>query len=193
MDDHIKLVQKVLGRLEQHGLTVSLTKSVFHQDEFEFLEYIVKTSGVTMSDRKVKSVQNWAHPRSVKEVQIFIGFANFYRRFIKDFSKVCKPITATLQGNSKDFYWGREQEEAFEELKKRFTTAPILSHFYPGRKRVVETDSSDFARGCVLFQYQGRSLYPVAFHSRKLNSADRNYEMHDKELLAVMEAFKEWK
>jgi len=146
-----------------------------------------------MSDRKVKSVQDWAHPRSVKEVQIFIGFANFYRRFIKDFSQVCNPITDTLNGNPKDVHWGREQEEAFEELKKRFTTAPILSHFYPGRKTVVETDASDFALGCVLSQYQGRRLHPVAFHSRKLNSAERNYEIHDKELLAIMEAFKEWK
>jgi len=146
-----------------------------------------------MSDRKVKSVQNWAHPRSVKDVQIFIGFARFYRRFIKDFSKVCKPITETLKGNPKDFHWGREQEEAFEELKRRFTTAPILSHFYPGRKTVGETDASDFALGCVLSQYQGRRLHPVAFHSRKLNSAERNYEIHDKELLAIMEAFKEWK
>jgi len=79
MDDHIKLVQKVLDQLEQHDLAVSLKMSVFHQDEVEFLGFIVKTSRVIMSDRKVKSVQNWAHPRSVKEVQIFIGFANFYR------------------------------------------------------------------------------------------------------------------
>jgi len=78
IEDHIKLVQRVLDRLEQQDLAVSLKKSVFHQGEVEFLGYIVKTSGVTMSDRKVKSVQNWAHPRSVKEVQIFIGFANFY-------------------------------------------------------------------------------------------------------------------
>jgi len=80
-----------------------------------------------------------------------------------------------LKSNPKDFHWGREQEEAFEELKKRFTTAPILSHFYPGRKRVVEPDASDFALGCVLSQYQGRRPHPVAFHSRKLNSAERNY------------------
>jgi len=105
-----------------------------------------------MSDRKVKSVQNRAHPRSVKEVQTFIGFANFYRRFFKDFSKVCKPITAMLKGNSKDFHWGREPEEAFEELKKRFTTAPILSNFYPGRSTVDETDASYFALGWVLSQ-----------------------------------------
>jgi len=98
-----------------------------------------------------------------------------------------------LKGNPKDFRWGREQEEAFEELKRRFTTAPILSHLYPGRRKVVETDASDFALGCVLSQYQGRRLHPVAFHSRRLNSAERNYEIHDKELLAIMEAFKEWK
>jgi len=165
MDDHIKLVQKVLDRLTQHHLAVSSKKSVFHQVEVEFLGYIVKTSGVTMSDRQVKSVHNRAHPRSVKEVQIFLGFANFHRRFIKDFSTVCNAITEMLKENLKDFHWGREQEEAFEELKKRFTTAPILSHFYPGRKTVVETDASDFVLECVLSQSQGRRLHPGAFHS----------------------------
>jgi len=192
-NDYIKLVQKVLDRLEQHDLAAAWKKSVFHQDEVEFLGYIVTTSGVTMSDRKVKRDQIWAHPRLVKEVEILIGFANFYRRFIQDFSKVCKPITGTLKGNPKDFHWGREQQEAFEELKRRFTTAPILSHFYLRRKTVVETDASHFALGCVLSEYQGRRLHPVAVHSRKLNSAERNYKIHDKEQLAIMEAFKEWK
>jgi len=107
MEDHIKLVQNVLDMLEQHDLAVSLKKSVFHQEEVEFLGYIVKTSGVTMSDTKVKSLQNWAHPRSVKDGQIFIGFANFYRRFIKDFSKVCKPITEKLNWKPKGFSLGK--------------------------------------------------------------------------------------
>ena len=81
----------------------------------------------------------------------------------------------------------------FEELKKRFTTAQILLHFYPGRKTVVETDARDFALGCVLSQYQGRRLHPVVFHSQKLNSPERNYDIYNTELLAIMEAFKEWK
>jgi len=78
-------------------------------------------------------------------------------------------------------------------MKKRFTRVPILSHFSPGRKTVVETDATNLALGCVLCQYQGKWPRPVAFHSPRLNSAERNYEIHDKELLAMMEVFKEWK
>jgi len=90
MEDHIKLVQQVLDNLDQYALAVSLKRLVFHQEQGKLLGYIVKTSGVTTSDRKVKSVQNWAHPRLGKEVQIFSGFPNFYRRFMKDLSTVCK-------------------------------------------------------------------------------------------------------
>jgi len=190
MDNHIKLVHNVLDRLKQHDLAVSLKKAVFHQEEVEFFGYIVKTSGVTKGDRNGKSVQNWAQPGAVKEVQIFIGFANFKRRMIKDCSKVCKPITEMLKESPKDIHRGREQEEAFEELKKRFTMASILSQFYPGRNTVVETDASDFALGCVLYQYKGRRLHPVGFHSRKFNSVETNCEIHDKELLALMVVFK---
>ena len=107
MEDHIKLVQQVLDRLEQHDLPVSLRKLVFDQEEVEFLQYIVKASVVTMSDRKVKSISDYAHPRWVKEVQILIGFANFYQRFINDFSKVCKPITQRVKGNP-DIFTGEE-------------------------------------------------------------------------------------
>ena len=192
-EKHIELVKKVLARLEEHRLAISLKKSAFHLPSVEFLGYIVALEGVTMSERKVEFIKKWRSPRSVKEVQIFIGFANFYRRFIKDFSKICKPITETLKGNPKDFSWGKEQEEAFEELKHRFTTAPILAHFYPERETVVKTDASDFALGWVLSQFLDRRQHPVAFHSRKLRPAERNYEIHEKELLAILEAFTKWK
>ena len=129
----------------------------------------------------------------MKEVQIFIGLANFYHRFIKDFSKICKPITATLKGNPKDFSWGTEQEEPFEELKSGFTTAPILAHFYPESETVVETYAREFAFGCVLSQFLDIRLDPVAFHSRKLSLAKWNYRIQDMELLAILETFTPWK
>jgi len=98
-----------------------------------------------------------------------------------------------VKGSPKDFHWGSEYEAAFEELTRRFMTAKNLSHFYPGRKTVAETDTSDFVLGCVLSQYQGSPLHPVALHSPQLNSVERNYEIHDKELRTILEAFKQWK
>jgi len=148
-EEHVELVKKVLARPEEHQLAISLKKLVFHVPSVEFLGYIGAVDGVTMSERKVESIKKWRSPRSVKEVQIFIGFANFYRSFIMDFWKICKPITETLKGNPLYFSWGKEQEDAFEELKHKFTTAPILAYFYPERETVVETDASDFALGCA--------------------------------------------
>jgi len=191
--EHVAMVKKVLSRLMEHQLAVFIKKSEFHVKAVEFLGYIVATDGVTMSTRKVDSIRKWKAPRSVKEVQIFLGFANFYRRFIENFSKICKPITEMLKGDKKEFSWGREQNIAFEKLKQRFTTVPILAYFYPERETVIETDASDFALGAILSQFQDKRLHPVAFHSRKLNPAERNYEIHDKELLAILAAFMEWK
>ena len=175
--EHIELVKKVVAKLEEHQLAVSVTKSIFYVESVEFLGYIVEIDGVMMSERKVESVMNWRAPRSVKEVQIFIGFANFYRRFIKNFLKICTLITETLKGDKAKFHWGPKQDEAFTELKKQFVAAPILEHIYPDRETVVERDASDFALGCILSQFKDKRLHPVAFHSRKLNPAERNYEI----------------
>jgi len=157
MEEHEALVKQVLARLEPHDLAVSLKKSVFHVDTVELLGYIVGKAGVTMSEKKVESILNWRAPRSVKDVQIFIGLANFYQGFMENFSKVCKPITDTLKtkGGKHLWFWGEEQDKAFEELKRRFTSAPILAHFYPDQRTVIETDASDFALGCILSQYLG--------------------------------------
>jgi len=106
MDDHIKLVQKVLDWHEQQDLAVSLKKSVFHHKEVEFLGYIVKTGGVTMSDIKVKCVQSWAHLRSVKEVQIFIGFRNLYRLFMDGFLQSIQANNRDIEGQPKGFSVG---------------------------------------------------------------------------------------
>ena len=128
-NEHERLVKKVLEKLQQHDLAVSVKKSVFHTKKVEFLAYIVGTDGVTMSERKVESTLKYKAPQLVKHVQIFISFANFYWRFIENFSKICNPITDTLKGkdNKGLFIWGKEQDEAFEELKKKIYFRTYLS------------------------------------------------------------------
>jgi len=155
----------------------------------------VATDWVTMNEKKVEWVKAWRAAALVKDVQIFIGFANFYRRFIKNFSAqaIYAPITNLLKGEPKKFFWGKEQQEAFDDLKRCFISAPILCHFYPELDTVVETDASDYALGCILSQFLGTRLHPVAFHSRKLSPAERNYDIHHKEVLAILVAFREWK
>jgi len=123
MEEHETLVKQVLARLERHDLAVSLKKSVFDVDAVEFLGDMVGKTGGTMRQKKVKSILNWKAPRSVQEGQLFVGFAKFYRPFIENFSKVWKPITATLNTKGENYlsFWAEEQDKAFEELKRRFT------------------------------------------------------------------------
>jgi len=168
VEEHILLVRKVLQRLREYRMSSSLEKSVFHVKRVGFLGYVVATDSVTMNEKKVKSIKSWKAPASVKDIQIFIEFANFYRYSIKNFSAICTPITNLLKGHRKKFSWGKDQQEAFEDLKRRFISAPILCHFYPDLNTVVETDASYYALGCILSQFHGKRLHPVAFHSRKL-------------------------
>jgi len=193
VEEHIILIRKVLHRLREYQMAMSLETSVFHVKKVDFLGYVVATDGVTMNEKKVESVKAWRAPASVKDVQIFIGFANFYRRFIKNFSAIWAPITNLLKGDFRTFFWGKEQQEAFEDLKRRFISAPILCHSYPVLDTVVETDASHYALGCLLSPFHGKRLHPIAFHSRKLGPAEYNYDLHDKELLAILVAFMEWK
>jgi len=143
VEEHIILVRKVRQRLREYRMAISLEKSMFHVKKVDFLGYVVATDGVTMNEKKVECVKAWKAPASVKNVQIFIGLANFYRRFIKNFSAICAPITNLLKGDPKKFFWGKEQQEAFDDLKCRFISAPILCHFYPELDTVVETDVSE--------------------------------------------------
>jgi hypothetical protein len=151
-EEHEMLVEKVLQKLREAKLCASISKTSFHVREVEYLGYHISEKGVSMSEDKVEAVQEWPVPRNIKGVQGFLGFANFYRRFIEGFSKVCKPLTDLLQ-NDKKWCWTAACEQAFEELKRLFTSAPILLHFDPSRRTVVETDASDFAKGAVLSQY----------------------------------------
>jgi len=192
-EEHDRLVNEVLRRLQNNGLAVAPEKCVWRAQEVEFLGYVIGRNGIEMSKDKVEAVLDWKSPRSLTEVQSFLGFANFYRRFIQDYSRVARPLTELTKKTDK-WEWNDEAEKAFKELKARFTSAPILAHFDPQKPVVIESDASDFAIGAVLSQRDDENrLHPVAFHSRKFTPAEINYEIHDKELLAIVDAFKHWR
>ena len=190
--EHDRLVKEVLERLRKNGLAVSPEKCVWKTQEVEFLGYIIGREGINMSKGKVEAVLFWEAPKSLKEVQLFLGFANFYRRFIQDYSRIARPLTElTKKEAGQEWKWNLEAEKAFQELKRRFTTAPILAHFDATRSTIIESDASDLAIGAILSQRDSENrLHPVAFHSRNFTPAEINYEIHDKELLAIVDAFK---
>ncbi|SLM39539.1 reverse transcriptase domain protein [Lasallia pustulata] len=127
----------------------------------------------------------------VKDIQSFLGFANFYRQFIKKYSQKATPLT-NLTKKEQPFQWNKEHQQAFEAIKEAFTNGKVLHIFNPELATEVETDASDGAIGACLGQQKDKKLVPVAFYSQKLTPPEQNYEIHDKELLAIVDALKQW-
>ncbi|KAK3521377.1 hypothetical protein QTP70_004115 [Hemibagrus guttatus] len=148
-----------------------------------------------MDERKVTAVRDWPAPTTVKELQRFLGFANFYRRFIQNYSSIAHPLTSLLRNKPKSLAWSPAAGKAFNLLKRAFTTAPLLVHPDPDKPFIVEVDASTTGVGAVLSQQQGNPsrLHPCAFFSRKLIPAERNYDIGNRELLAVKLALEEWR
>ena len=193
LEEHHTHVRQVFEKLRMHGLYAKLEKCSFHQDTMEFLGYVISQSGISMDPSKVKTVTEWKQPMNVKDVRSSLGFANFYRHFIKDYSKVTLPLTE-LTKKDHVFVWTSAANQAFRALKDAFTSSPILVHPNQEKPFFIEADASDFALGSVLYQ-QGDDgeFHPIAFHSRKFVAAEINYEIHDKELLAIVDSFEEWR
>ena len=192
LKEHRGHVKQVLKRLQEYGLQVDISKCEFDAHEVQYLGLIINTNGIRMDPKKVAAVMEWPVPTSVKDVQGFLGFANFYRRFIPEFSKIAKPLTA-LTKKDVQFIWSDACQAAFLRIKNRFEEGGMLAHFDPDRKTVLETDASDYVSGAVLSQYDDQGiLRPIAFMSKKMLPAECNYEIYDKELLAIIRAFEEW-
>jgi len=186
-----KTVHEVLRRLQANRLAVSPEKCVWKMHKVEFLSYVIGKNGIEMSKDKVEAVLSWKTPSSLTEVQYFLGFASFYRRFIHDYSRAARPLTELTKGEKKDWVSNKEAEKVFVERKYRFTTAPILNHFNAQKRIIIETDASDFVLGAILSQRDNEGkLHPVAFYSWKFQPVEINYKIHGKELLAIMDTFK---
>jgi RNase H-like domain found in reverse transcriptase len=135
---------------------------------------------------KVEAILGWERPKSAHDIQVFLGFANFYRRFIKGYSKITAPLTNLTRKEVK-FKWSPDGEEAFSSLKQTFCTAPIPRHFNPTKRAIIAVNVSDFAYGGILSQYDDDEvLYPCAFVSKKFNAAELNYAIYNKEMLAIV-------
>ncbi|KAJ1040699.1 hypothetical protein NDA10_002716 [Ustilago hordei] len=184
---HVKHVTEILTRLRSNRLFAKLSKCEFHTKTVEFLGYIIKPTGIEMDPEKVRTVKEWPMPESIHDIQRFLGFANFYRRFIAHFARIAKPLTALVKPieRFKKFELPEEAQQAFHKLIQAFTSAGVLQHFDYHLPTRLETDASDFAIAGVLKQEHEGRWHSVAFYSRKMSSAEKNYEIHDKELLAV--------
>ncbi|KAI6777561.1 uncharacterized protein J7T54_006734, partial [Emericellopsis cladophorae] len=146
-----------------------------------------------MDPEKVRTVRDWKTPTCVTDVQAFLGFGNFYRRFIRDYSKITAPLNR-LTKKGVPFCWTTDCRNAFESLKTAFSTAPILAPFDWEKNVILETDASDYVSAGVLSQVgDDRILRPVAFFSKKHTATECNYEIYDKELMAIIRCFEEWR
>ena len=203
-EDHERDVKLVLEALRKASLYIKLAKCVFHTKVVDFVGYWVSTIGISMDTSRVQAINEWPTPASFRDIQVFLGFANFYRKFINGYSMVVTPMTDLLKGMERGkktgpFSWPDSAQHAFEKLKACFNRAPVLQHFDNRKQSKLETDASGFAIAGVLSQpcehHHNETIdwRPVAFYSRKLNVAEMNYTTGDQEMLAIVEAFKEWR
>jgi len=190
---HQRYVKEVLKRLQKAGLYAKAEKCKFHLDSIEYLGYVLSPSGLTMSDAKVKTIQEWPEPKKVKDIQSFLGFTNFYRHFIFNCSDIVILLTHLTR---KDTPWNFDNNcrKAFNTLKQAFTSASILTHWVPDAQLIMETDASDYALTAILsIITEDNEIHPVAFHSLMFSTLKLNYNVHNKELLVIFEAFKIWR
>ena len=187
-EEHAKHLHQVLSKLSIHGLKAKFSKCTFWQYGVKFLGHIITHEGIRVDTGKVVAVQSWARPRTVTEVRSFLGMAGYYRRFIKDFSRIAIPLTQ-LTRKEQPYLWTTKCEQAFEQLKKALVEAPVLLIPEVNEELEVYTDASSSGLGAVLMQH-GRV---VAYASRQLKPNEVKYATHDLELTAIVYALKLWR
>ncbi|WVZ50706.1 hypothetical protein U9M48_001938 [Paspalum notatum var. saurae] len=181
-EEHLRLV---LQKLTEHKLYAKFSKCDFWIAEVKFQGHVISNGGIAVDQSKVSEVQNWKIPGDAKDIRSFLGLAGYYRRFIEGFSKIAKPMTALLEKNIK-FKWTSACQKAFEELKKRLTTALVLTFPDMHKPFSVYCDASRLGLGCVLMQ-EGKV---IAYASKQPRDHEKNYPTHDLELAAVVHALK---
>ena len=191
---HVQHVRLVLRRLLENRLYIKAEKCEFHSPSVEFLGFVLEKGVIRANPKKVSTVIEWPQPADRKQLRRFLGFANYYRRFIRGYSRIAAPLSA-MTSTLRNFSWSPEAESAFSTLKECFSSAPVLVLPDTSRQFILEVDASDSGIGAVLSQRseEDQLLHPCAFFSRRFTSAERNYDVGNRELLAVHDALKEWR
>ncbi|KAJ0442289.1 putative nucleotidyltransferase, Ribonuclease H [Helianthus annuus] len=184
--DHRKHLEQVLSIMQDNQLFAKESKCVFGGRAIEYLGHIITEGGVSTDPKKIEAVQQWPIPKTVKQLRGFLGLAGYYRRFIRSFGMIARPLTDLLKKDA--FKWGEEAQNAFERLKGALTSAPVLTLPDPAKQFVIETDASAGGIGAVLMQER----HLVSFLSRALSPRQNALSVYEKELLAIMLAVKQW-
>ena len=190
--EHLQHLRNTFMALRKAHLQLKLSKCSFAHDEVRYLGHIVSAAGVKPNPCKVDAVSQYPAPTNVKELKQFLGLTNYYRKFIYNYAHTAEPLTKLLRGSKKQFCWTTSCQQAFDTLKSKLLTSPILG--YPDFKIpfVLHTDASDTAVGAVLSQFQNDQEIVIAYWSRQLTKAERNYSTIEREALAVVGAVKEF-
>ena len=192
LQDHIDHVRRTLQILREHRLYAKVSKCAFFRHEVEYLGHVVTAAGIHPDKSKVQAVNDWKTPESVHDIRSFLGLAGYYRRFIPQFARIAAPLTE-LTKKTVPWSWSLRAGEAFNALKTALLSAPVLKLADADKEYTVTCDASDFAVGAVLSQQYEDGEHPVAYESRKMNSAEQNYPTHERELLAVIHALRTWR
>ena len=192
-EEHKQHVEAVLRSLTEAKLYLKARKCEFNVTSTIFLGFVVEPGTLRIDPDKLAAIRDWEKPSNVTDVQSFLGFCNFVRKFVSWWSDLTEPLTRLLR-KGEEFVWNKEQQKSFEAIKQAFQKEPILRIYDPKKKPIMETDASDFAIAAALFQEDEHgNKFPVAYYARKMTPAERNYDIYDKELLAIVAAFKEWR
>ncbi len=189
---HKKHVRLVLHRLREIDLQMNINKCKFHVQEISFLELLLFIERLKMNSWKIQAVVEWFTSTNLTQMQFFIDFCNFYRRFIKNFSKIVQSMIQLTQ-KKMIFKWDQACQMIFDHMKKQMIEVFILRHFDQNRKTILETDSFDYVNDDILSQYNDEeTLHSMIYYSKNLSLAECNYKIYDKKLLAIIYVFKHW-
>jgi hypothetical protein len=188
-EQHEKDLATVLALLKKHNLLLNAKKCTLFTPEVKYLGHIINKDGIKVDPGKTNKVQEWPIPKTLKELQSVLGLCNYFRRFIPKYSEIARPLTQLTSKNAWHQLLTVAETQAFQELKDKLVSPPVLAIRQFDKPFEVVTDASDYACGAVLI-HEGR---PVAYMSKKFTPAEQNYPTHDRECLAIVSAYQEWR